>query len=192
MCRGFSVLEILSALQLSYLGGNEILTTGLMDAHITDLFNSNLILEIYLLYDFNFSDMKTFYLFRLSSFLQNRSIPWKGGEAARYSNKQYHKTNFHIGRKTTPNNCNLKHCQIPGSLWCRIINENFHHKPVYRLLSGDMSSSYAQECKRLKEKKKFRSRKEKNTSSIPDKAELPNLRSCELKQTHGSIQYNFL
>lgn len=45
-----------------------------MDVHITDLFNSNLILEIYLLYDFNFSDVKTFYLFRLPLFLQNRSI----------------------------------------------------------------------------------------------------------------------
>ena len=45
-----------------------------MNVHITDLFNSNLILEIYLLYDFNFSDMKMFYLFRLPLLLQNRSI----------------------------------------------------------------------------------------------------------------------
>lgn len=56
-----------------------------MDVHITDLFNSNLILEIYLLYDFNFSDMKTFYLFRLPLFLQKRNIllveGWEGGSS---------------------------------------------------------------------------------------------------------------
>lgn len=50
-----------------------------MDVHITDLFNSNLILEIYQLYDFNFSDMKTFYLFRLPLFLQSRILLVQAG-----------------------------------------------------------------------------------------------------------------
>lgn len=120
------MLEILSALQLSRFSGNEILTTGLMDAHITDLFNSNLILEIYLLYDFNFSDMKTFYLFRLPLFQQNRHISWHGGgRTTRCSNKQYHKTNFHIGRKITPNNRNLKHFKILGTYDVGLLRRTF-------------------------------------------------------------------
>lgn len=59
-----------------------------MDVHITDLFNSNLILEIYLLYDFNFSDVKTFYLFRLPLFLQSTSILLVGGEKKKAVKKQ--------------------------------------------------------------------------------------------------------
>lgn len=155
MCRGLSVLEILSALQLSHFSGNEILTTGLMDAHITDLFNSNLILEIYLLYDFNFSDMKTFYLFRLPLFLQNRHIPWHRGErATRRSNKQYHKTNFHIGRKITPNNRNLKNWQILGTYDVGVLARTFTTTNMYHLLSGDLSSSHTQKCRSIKEKQK--------------------------------------
>lgn len=75
-------MEILSACSYVCFRGNEILATGLMDAHITDLFNPNLILGIYLLYNFNFSDMKTFYLFRLPLFLQNRNIILVEGEKA--------------------------------------------------------------------------------------------------------------
>lgn len=51
-----------------------------MDVHITDLLNSNLILEIYLLHDFNFSDMKTFYLFRLPLLLPEQKYSLGGGE----------------------------------------------------------------------------------------------------------------
>lgn len=140
------MLEILSALQLSCFSGNKILTTGLMDERITDMFNSNLILEIYLLYDFNFSDMKTFYLLSFHCF-RRTEVSLGGGfkkKLQRYSNKQYHKTNFPIGRKTTPNNCNLKHWQFLGSLCCEIINENFLHRHADRLLSGDSSSSCTQ------------------------------------------------
>lgn len=45
-----------------------------MDVHITDLFNSNLILEIYLLYGFNFSDIEKFFLFRLPLLLQSEVL----------------------------------------------------------------------------------------------------------------------